>query len=122
VSQAGGYAGLNDDGAAAALGGSGLSILVLEARPAAASHDRRSLALSHGSRLILERVAVWNARLPATPIRIIHVSHRGGLGRATLTAEEVGLPALGYVVSYAALQAALAQRLEACAVPTLGGG
>ena len=81
----------------------------------------RSLALSHGSRLILERVAVWNARLPATAIHTIHVSQRGGFGRATMTAEDVGLPALGYVVSYAALQAALAQRLEACAVPTLRG-
>jgi 2-octaprenyl-6-methoxyphenol hydroxylase len=96
-------------------------MLLLEARSASASDDRRSLALSHGSRLILERVGVWDARLPVTSIRTIHVSQRGGFGRATMTAEDVGLPALGYVVSYAALQAALAQRLEACAVPTLRG-
>ena len=48
--------------AAAALGRSGLSTLVLEARPASApSDDRRSLALSHGSRLILERAGAWDA-------------------------------------------------------------
>jgi 2-octaprenyl-6-methoxyphenol hydroxylase len=107
--------------AAAALGGSGLSTVVLEARPAASSDDRRSLALSHGSRLILERAGAWDATLPVTSIRTIHVSQRGGFGRATMRAEDVGLPALGYVVSYAALQAALARRLEGCAVPTLRG-
>lgn len=108
--------------AAAALGRSGLSTLVLEARPAAApSDDRRSLALSHGSRLILQRAGVWDARLPNTSIRVIHVSQRGGFGRAMMSTEDVGLPALGYVVSYAALQAALTHRLEACGVPTLWG-
>jgi 2-octaprenyl-6-methoxyphenol hydroxylase len=108
--------------AAAALSRSGLSTLVLEARPAAAPADeRRSLALSQGSRLILERGGVWGARLPTTSIRNIHVSQRGGFGRATMSAQDVGLPALGYVVSYAALQAALAHRLEACGVPTLWG-
>jgi 2-octaprenyl-6-methoxyphenol hydroxylase len=60
-------------------------------------------------------------RLPATPIRTIHVSQRGGFGRAVMTAAEAGLPALGYVVSYAALQAALADRLQACNVPALRG-
>jgi 2-octaprenyl-6-methoxyphenol hydroxylase len=107
--------------AAAALSASGLSTLVLEARRDGAGDDRRSLALSEGSRLILQRIGAWDACLPATPIRTIHVSQRGGFGRAMLKATEVGLPALGYVVSYAALQAALAARLEACNVPTLRG-
>jgi 2-octaprenyl-6-methoxyphenol hydroxylase len=108
--------------AAAAALGRGLSTLVLDARPAAApSDDRRSLALSHGSRLILARAGVWDAPLPTTSIRIIHVSQRGGFGRVTMSAEDVGLPALGYVVSYAALQAALAHRLEVSGVPTLWG-
>ena len=43
-------------------------MLVLEARAEATADDRRSLALSYGSRLILERVGVWGTRLPATPI------------------------------------------------------
>jgi 2-octaprenyl-6-methoxyphenol hydroxylase len=107
--------------AAAALGASGVSMLTLEARLGTTSDDRRSLALSHGSRLILERVGVWDRELPVTPIRLIHVSQRGGFGRATMSAEDVGVPALGYVVSYTALQAALARRLEACAISPLFG-
>ncbi len=107
--------------AAAALAGTGLSVLVLEARATPASDDRRSLALSHGSRLILERIGVWDACLAHTPIQTIHVSQRGGFGRATLAAAEAGLPALGYVVGYAALQAALDRRLAACAAPVLRG-
>jgi 2-octaprenyl-6-methoxyphenol hydroxylase len=107
--------------AAAALGDAGLSILVLEARPQPASDDRRSLVLSHGSRLILERIGGWDTSLPATPIHVIHVSQRGGFGRATLSAQDVGLPALGHVVSYAALQGALARCVQGRGVPTLRG-
>lgn len=105
---------------AAALSGD-RSILVLEARAAAAEDDQRSLALAHGSRLILERLAIWGDGLRPTPIRVIHVSQRGGFGRATLSAGEVGLPALGHVVCYTALQAALAHRMVALDVPISWG-
>lgn len=86
------------------------SMLLVEPRsePTRAD-DPRTLALSFGSRLILERLGVWSRIVPATAIRTIHVSHRGGFGRAMLTASEIGLPALGYVVPYGALQNALAQ-------------
>jgi 2-octaprenyl-6-methoxyphenol hydroxylase len=98
---------------ALALRGCGLSALLLEAggtRPA----DRRSIALSHGSRLILERLDAWSALPAATPIESIHVSQRAGFGRALLRASDAGLPALGYVVAYADLHAALTGRLLAC--------
>jgi 2-octaprenyl-6-methoxyphenol hydroxylase len=86
------------------------SMLLVEARDDPAHEDDpRTLALSFGSRLILERLGVWNQIAPATAIRTIHVSHRGGFGRVLLTASEFGLPALGYVVPYVALQRALAQ-------------
>ena len=42
-----------------------------------------------------------------TPIVAIDISQAGGFGSTTLAAAEQGLPALGYVVSYRALQAAL---------------
>ncbi len=42
-----------------------------------------------------------------TAITAIDVSQRGGFGTARLDAHEHGVPALGYVVSYRALQAAL---------------
>ncbi len=45
---------------ALALRDSGLKVCLLETRPAnAASQDERALALSYGSRLLLERLGVW---------------------------------------------------------------
>lgn len=90
--------------AALALQAAGLNLLLIEARPAATpATDLRPLALSYGSRLILERLKVWDALEPATPIERIHVSQRGGFGRAMLSAAEARVPALGYVVDYAGL-------------------
>ena len=90
----------------------GLDAVALDARPAGApGRGDRSLALSHGARLILERLGIWSAvaatRDAVTPITAIDISQRGGFGRVRLDALEQGLPALGYVVSYRALQAAL---------------
>ena len=104
-------------GASLALGleGSGLSVAVLEARDKLEAADPRALALAQGARLVLERLGAWEAlAAKATPIETIHVSQRGGLGRALLTAQQVGVPALGYVAEYGALYAALAGRLLQC--------
>lgn len=46
-------------------------------------------------------------RRAVTPITTIDVSQAGGFGAATLRADEQGIPALGYVVSYRALTQAL---------------
>jgi 2-octaprenyl-6-methoxyphenol hydroxylase len=97
---------------ALALGGAGLDIVVLDARRAPAAADARPLALSYGSRLLLERLQAWREMEPAaTPIDTIHVSQRGGFGRVALTAAQAAQPALGYVVDYGALAAALAAAL-----------
>ena len=96
---------------ALALQQQGIVAQVLEAQPADARADTRILALSHGSRLILERLGVWDRLEGVTPITRIHVSQRGALGVARLSAEEVKVPALGYVLSYAMLTAALKQAL-----------
>ncbi|HZR70830.1 MAG TPA: FAD-dependent monooxygenase [Burkholderiales bacterium] len=79
----------------------------------AAARDR-PIALSHGSRLILERLGLWSG-VRATPIRAVHVSQRGALGRTLMTAREHGLPALGYVASYADVLAPLAAAAPAAA-------
>jgi 2-octaprenyl-6-methoxyphenol hydroxylase len=89
-----------------------LDVVALDARAEGTiGRGDRSLALSHGARLILERVGVWTAvaagRDAVTPITAIDISQRGGFGRVRLDTVEQGLPALGYVVSYRALQAAL---------------
>ena len=65
----------------------------------AESGDARAIALSYASRLILERLNAWSG-ITATPIETIHVSQRGGFGRTLIRADECGVPALGYVVSY----------------------
>jgi len=99
---------------ALALQGSGFVVGLLEPRaPRAAQADPRPVALSHGSRLILERLGVWEQLAPATPIRRIHVSQRGGFGRVELDAMEARLPALGYVVDYGRLAVTLETALEA---------
>lgn len=98
---------------ALALKQGGLAPVLLEARPGNAPvKDRRTLALSYGSRLILERLGVWAHLAQATPITRIHISHQGGLGRAILNAAEEGVPALGYVMSYAELANALERALK----------
>jgi 2-octaprenyl-6-methoxyphenol hydroxylase len=95
---------------AALCASSGLRIGVFEAR-AAPSGEGRILALSHASRVLLEDALAWPAS-EASPITSIHISQKGGPGRTLLEAAEQGLPALGYTVSYAAIEEALARRLR----------
>lgn len=106
-------------GAALAVGlrGSGIEPVLLEANPApGADDDARFLALSFGSRLILERLGVWAQIEPcSTPIRSIEVSQRGGFGRTELDASDVRLPALGHVVRYRDLARALSDTAGTCA-------
>ncbi|WP_020167846.1 MULTISPECIES: FAD-dependent monooxygenase [Methylotenera] len=87
----------------------GVAFTMLEARAKGASHsDTRALALSYGSRLILEKLNVWGAvAQQATAINTIHISQRGGFGRTKLNAADHNMPALGYVLPYGALTKAL---------------
>ncbi len=103
---------------ALALRGSGTTVLLLEARGLPAkTEDPRPLALSHGSRLILQRLGVWEALPGTTPITTIHISNRGGFGRTVLTAAEAGVPALGYVLNHHDLFRAMHE-----AIGKAGGG
>jgi len=107
---------------ALALAGNDVEVLAIDGRlPGRTLRQDRSLALSHGSRLTLERLGVWT-ELEATagavtPIVEIDVSQAGGFGAARLTASMQSLPALGYVVSYVALQRALDAALARANVP-----
>jgi len=89
-----------------------MEIVALDARPRGGSaRGDRSLALSHGTRLVFERLGIWgevaSGTDAVTPIAAIDISQRGGFGHVRLDAAEHDLPALGYVVSYRALQSAL---------------
>ena len=93
-------------------------IALIDARPLEqAVRDPRSLALSWGSRQLLEEIRAWPAG--ATPIREIHVSRIGHFGRTLMTAEEFSLPELGYVSRYGALVQALSAAVGAAGVQVL---
>jgi 2-octaprenyl-6-methoxyphenol hydroxylase len=95
-----------------AVSGLGLRIGVVEAFPVEAqsqpSFDERVIALSWGSRVILEAIGVWAAlEKEAEPIRHIHISDRGHFGFTHLDHRQEGVDALGYVATANALGKAL---------------
>ena len=82
---------------------------LLELRKKNAAHsDKRALALSYGTKLILENLGIWRLlEKKITSIQSIHTSQKNSFGRTLLSSEEYNLPALGYVVSYGDLSKAL---------------
>ena len=79
--------------------------------------DPRSIALSWGSRMLLDEVGAWP--LPATAIHQIHVSRRGYFGRSVMDRSEHDVAALGYVTRYGELVAALSAACERVGVQAL---
>jgi 2-octaprenyl-6-methoxyphenol hydroxylase len=97
---------------ALALAGGPYQVLLIDSRARGAwAADPRALALSHGTRQILERLGAWSAKA-ATAIETIHVSQRGGFGRTLIDARDYDIPALGYVLRYRELAAALDVRID----------
>ena len=81
--------------------------------------DPRVLALNQGSRVMLESIGGWPGE--AAPIRTIHVSQRGRLGRAIIRNTDFGVPQLGCVVRYASLHAGLAHAVAASGIRVMTG-
>lgn len=111
-------------GAAAALelARADLRVLLIEARDSrGVASETRPLALSYGSRLILERLGVWDALAAVNPIERIHISQRGRFGRVLFKAADSSLPALGYVLDYRALVSALDAAIATDGLRTLRG-
>jgi len=78
-------------------------IAVVEAHPfnstSQPSFDDRSIALSYGSRRILESMGLWHKlETEIEAIKSIHVSDRGHLGATRISHTEEKVEALGYVV------------------------
>lgn len=101
---------------ARAVSGLGLHIGVVEAIPfdsqAQPSFDDRVIALSWGSRVILETIGIWgDLAMEAEPIRQIHISDRGHFGFTHLNHQDEGVEALGYVATAGALGNALQRDL-----------
>jgi len=79
--------------------------------------DPRSIALSYGSRQILEQLGAW--AIPTDAILQIHVSRRGHFGRTLIDRDELDVPALGYVARYGDVTAALAQSAAQAGIKVL---
>lgn len=77
------------------------------------SYDARSTALSYGTRLIYQRLGVWDEIAKrAEPIVDIQVSDRGRAGATRMSASSEQVPALGYVVENAWIGHCLWQALD----------
>ncbi|WP_028226534.1 UbiH/UbiF/VisC/COQ6 family ubiquinone biosynthesis hydroxylase [Paraburkholderia ferrariae] len=87
-----------------------LSVALIDARePEDSAGDPRAIAVSQGSRTLLEALA-WPH--DATAIERIHVSQRGHFGRTLIDRHDYDLPALGYVARYGAIVQSLAQAVR----------
>lgn len=79
-----------------------------------AADDNRIFALAAGSKIILEKLGVWDFLKPhTTAIEHIHVSNKGSFGAARLHAKEFNYDALGYMTASTSLQQALNRAMEA---------
>jgi 2-octaprenyl-6-methoxyphenol hydroxylase len=97
---------------AIALQGNDLNVVLLEARESEINTtDPRSLALSYGTRLLLQRLGAWTTIPNVSGIKTIEVSQKGTPGHTTLRAGELNVAEMGYVLPYTALHAALQQVL-----------
>lgn len=95
----------------------GLRVQIFDANRAAEAvpPDHRILALSQGSRDLLELLDAWPARL-TTPITTIHVSQAGGFVQTRISAAEQHVAALGHVVTAQSVTDALRLQVQRQAI------
>lgn len=99
------------------LAADGHEVTRIDPQPANASrHDPRALAIARASRITLETLDAYPA-CQVSPIEQVHVSQQGHLGQISIAATELGLPALGDVVPYGALCAALEEACRQQGIP-----
>jgi 2-octaprenyl-6-methoxyphenol hydroxylase len=75
-----------------------------------AAADSRGIALSHGSKLLLDTIQAWPQ--DHAEIHQVHVSQAGRFGRALMTREELKQEALGHIVRYRDIHLALRRALR----------
>ena len=77
------------------------------------SYDDRTVALSFGSRQILDALGIWHELSQfAEPIKTIHISDRGHFGVTRLKHSEEKVEALGYVAENRGVGKVLYQRIQ----------
>lgn len=68
------------------------------------SFDDRSTALAYGTRIIFQKMGLWeHIADQVTPIQKIHISDRGHFGATRLDSQDSDVDALGYVIENHAL-------------------
>ena len=72
--------------------------------------DSRGIALSHGSKLLLDTINAWPSE--CADIHRVHVSQAGRFGRALMTREELNQDALGHIIRYRDIHVTLRQALR----------
>jgi len=75
-----------------------------------AAADSRGVALSHGSKLLLDTIKAWPTE--CADIHRVHVSQSGRFGRALMTREELGQEALGHIIRYRDIHLTLRKALR----------
>ena len=76
-----------------------------------AAADTRGIALSHGSKLLLDTINAWPTE--CANIHRVHVSQVGRFGRALMTREELKQEALGHIIRYRDIHLTLRRSLRA---------
>jgi 2-octaprenyl-6-methoxyphenol hydroxylase len=91
-----------------------LSIILLDKNPQQdeflSSADDRGIAISEGSKQLLESIHAWVKEAP--PIHYVHVSHRGHFGQTLMSKDDIGQNALGHIVRYRDIVIALRHQLR----------
>ena len=75
--------------------------------------DKRALALSNGTRYVLEQLDVWSL-LEKLLVKVdkIHTSQKGTFGRTILSKEDIGKEAIAYIISYDDLNDSLRLKIK----------
>lgn len=89
-----------------------LRILLIDATPLAAT-DARQIAITYPNACFFKNCGLWSAlSAHAEPIQQVHVSHRGFFEITRLTADELNIPALGYVIPAKVINSTLQEHLD----------
>lgn len=84
---------------ACALSHTKLTVALIDSTVVSTQSDPRLIALNYHSVSFFKKIGIWEKLAPyATPIKTVHVSHRGHFGKAEMHATDLNLSELGFLV------------------------
>lgn len=88
-------------------------IALIDAVAQPSLHDPRLIALTYSSCNLLKNLGLWPMlKANASPIKQVHVSHRGRFGITRINSSELNLPALGHLIPAKYINAALDEKIK----------